>query len=81
MLRKLPVGQLRANETLARLQQAMGSDFNRGFGGPLAPRVRRRLWTERALSNVVLANVAQNLVQRAEEVAVFIFLDALEHLQ
>jgi hypothetical protein len=43
MLRKLPVGQLRANETLARLQQAMVADFDRRFGGLLAPKGTRQL--------------------------------------
>src|ERR1700732_2698254 len=40
-----------------------------------------QVWTVRASSDVVLANIAQNLVQRAEKVPALVFLDAVKHLQ
>ena len=38
------------------------------MNGLLAQKARLRLWTDRALSNVVLSNVTQHLVQRTQEV-------------
>ena len=38
------------------------------MSGLLAQKARPRLWTDRALSNVVLSNVTQHLVQRTQEV-------------
>ena len=38
------------------------------MSGLLAQKARLRLWTDRALSNVMLSNIAQHLVQRTQEV-------------
>jgi hypothetical protein len=55
--------------------------FNRRFGGVLAQKERHKFSTDRALSNVVLSNVTQDLEQRAKEVPVFVLLDAVKHPQ